>query len=177
MPVPGVKTVMPVVTLLSAQFHLPTNGTVTTPLPRSKRSISSGRSTIDGGSGWPDVRSALMPPPPRVRDQEFAGGVDLVDDGPVGERPPLGEVRGDLVRREGVGVRVELVEHEPVLVVGDRAHVEAQAAGLVAHRRLRVGRDAGQELFPQLGSHLELHHQAEHALPPKVGICIRVCIQ
>jgi hypothetical protein len=57
MPVPGEKTVMPVVTLLVSQFHLPTNGTVTTPLPRSKRSISSGRRTIDGGVGWVLMRT------------------------------------------------------------------------------------------------------------------------
>ena len=49
--VPAAKVVVPDVSRLSAQFQRPTNGTVTTPLPRSKRSISSGRSTIDGGTG------------------------------------------------------------------------------------------------------------------------------
>ena len=58
MPVPGENTVMPVVTVFSAQFHLPTNGMVTTPLPRSKRSISSGRRTIDGGTGCRGGRGA-----------------------------------------------------------------------------------------------------------------------
>src|SRR5947207_1729885 len=46
MPVPGPNTVMPVVTLFSWAFHLPTRGMVLTPEPRSNASIRSGCSTI-----------------------------------------------------------------------------------------------------------------------------------
>src|SRR5919206_3969108 len=46
--VPGANVVMPVVTVLPSAFHLPTNGSVDTPVPRSKGSISAARSTIGG---------------------------------------------------------------------------------------------------------------------------------
>src|SRR5919197_6034872 len=46
--VPGAKVVMPVVTVLPSAFHLPTNGSVDTPVPLSNGSISAARSTIGG---------------------------------------------------------------------------------------------------------------------------------
>ena len=42
---------MPVVTMFVRAVPLADERDVTTPLPRSKRSISSGRRTIDGGAG------------------------------------------------------------------------------------------------------------------------------
>src|SRR5881275_1208775 len=44
--VPGANVVMPVVTVLPSAFHLPTNGSVETPVPRSKGSISDDRITM-----------------------------------------------------------------------------------------------------------------------------------
>jgi hypothetical protein len=68
------------------------------------------------------------------------------------------------VRGERLGVGVELVEDEAVLVAVDGADVEPETARLVADRRLRVRGHAGEELLAPAGPHRQLHHQAEH--PP-----------
>ena len=69
----------------------------------------------------------------------------------LGDRAPRGEVRRRLVRLERVGVGVELVQDEAVLVAVDGADVEPQAARLVADRGLGVRGHPGEELLPPSG--------------------------
>src|SRR5689334_19974422 len=58
-PVPAWNWVWPVVTWLVSQFHFPTYGMVTTPLPRSNGTTRSGRTSRLGAVGWSGMGELL----------------------------------------------------------------------------------------------------------------------
>src|SRR3990167_3351508 len=76
------------------------------------------------------------------------------------------------VRRQRRLVAVDLVEIEKVRVVPVLDHVEAQAAGLVLLRMLRIVADDFQELRDVLGFYLDSHVQHYHGCTSCLGEAI-----